>query len=200
MDCRFLCCYGNYSIDLNFGEISGRVKRAQAKNLLKEFGEFGELSKNGVGFIKLEGNATQVYEKLLKIQSLVKSSDFNFGKDFENRVDTLVNNANTINTQIKETGRLSSENLSKISEAFSSEDYPEMTKALYDYRRGMIEATDVFDVLQECYEKDTKAYAEKLAENLSDSVDFYNSVLEYENDNITKLGEAYSKDFKNWTI
>lgn len=452
--------YGNYSIDLNFGEISGRVKRAQAKNLLKEFGEFGELSKNGVGFIKLEGNATQVYEKLLKIQSLVKSSDFNFGKDFENRVDTLVNNAkavsdqyesmyqqyvlydkiltnnaqnysvyftniqkaydkysnakksgdeetiqkesdnfastvdsgikealengdedvaeyfrkmypelqnivskwefnikfeadtdgiknkvnydltrltngnngkaytteellslkndnsslneaqkdayrnleaiasnyhmsiqeliqyleeqnlvfsdkyveltkefgednvktltsdqlktaytidlstisswdelkdkieevkkatkeasdatkkfktlndsyntlednasllNTINTQIKETGRLSSENLSKISEAFSSEDYPEMTKALYDYRRGMIEATDVFDVLQECYEKDTKAYAEKLAENLSDSVDFYNSVLEYENDNITKLGEAYSKDFKNWT-
>lgn len=107
---------------------------------------------------------------------------------------------NTINTQIKETGRLSSENLSKISEAFSSEDYPEMTKALYDYRRGMIEATDVFDVLQECYEKDTKAYAEKLAENLSDSVDFYNSVLEYENDNITKLGEAYSKDFENWTI
>lgn len=66
--------FGEYSIDINAGSITGKENRKQVEEILSKF---GKLTPNGTyGNLKqltLKGNATEVYNQLLKIQSVFNS-------------------------------------------------------------------------------------------------------------------------------
>lgn len=66
--------FGEYSVDINAGSITGKENRRQVEEILSKF---GKLTPNGTyGNLKqltLKGNATEVYNQLLKIQSVFNS-------------------------------------------------------------------------------------------------------------------------------
>lgn len=66
--------FGEYSVDINAGSITGKENRRQVEEILSKF---GKLTSNGTyGNLKqltLKGNATEVYNQLLKIQSVFNS-------------------------------------------------------------------------------------------------------------------------------
>lgn len=92
--------YGNYSANLSFGSIQGLDKRSEAANLLKAYGV--SFSDAGLGMIKLSGNATEVYNQLISIQSLIKDVGADFGDSFNNELTSYINNAKDMSDQYED--------------------------------------------------------------------------------------------------
>lgn len=92
--------YGDYSVNLNFGSIQGLDKRSEAANLLKAYGV--SFSDAGLGMIKLSGNATEVYNQLISIQSLIKDVGADFGDSFNNELTSYINNAKDMSDQYED--------------------------------------------------------------------------------------------------
>lgn len=82
--------YGNYEETIDLGSISGNENRQKAEELLKKFGEFSKTSA-GIGQIKISGNATEVYEKILAIQETLDKMDVDFGKSFDKNLTDKAN-------------------------------------------------------------------------------------------------------------
>lgn len=97
--------YGNYETKLDVTQRGYGTEEAfeQAKELLREFGEF-ELNDSGIesSFLSLSGNATEVYEKLLSIQGLLEDYDIDLGKDFNNSLTEKINDAKEVSNQYKD--------------------------------------------------------------------------------------------------
>ena len=92
--------YGDYSANLSFGFIQGLDKRSEAANLLKAYGvSFNDL---GLGMIKLSGNATEVYNQLISIQSLIKDVGADFGDSFNNELTSYIDNAKDMSDQYED--------------------------------------------------------------------------------------------------
>lgn len=92
--------YGDYSANLSFGSIQGLDKRSEAANLLKAYGV--SFSDAGLGMIKLSGNATEVYNQLISIQSLIKDVGADFGDSFNNELTSYINNAKDMSDQYED--------------------------------------------------------------------------------------------------
>lgn len=92
--------YGNYSANLGFGSIMGSDKRSEAANLLKAYGV--SINDAGLGMIKLSGNATEVYNQLISIQSLIKDVGADFGDSFNNELTSYINNAKDMSDQYED--------------------------------------------------------------------------------------------------
>lgn len=92
--------YGNYSANLVFGSIMGSDKRSEAANLLKAYGV--SFNDEGLGMIKLSGNATEVYNQLISIQSLIKDVGADFGDSFNNELTSYINNAKDMSDQYED--------------------------------------------------------------------------------------------------
>ncbi len=92
--------YGNYSANLGFGSIMGSDKRSEAANLLKAYGV--SFNDAGLGMIKLSGNATEVYNQLISIQSLIKDVGADFGDSFNNELTSYINNAKDVSDQYED--------------------------------------------------------------------------------------------------
>lgn len=92
--------YGNYSANLGFGSIMGSDKRSEAANLLKAYGV--SFNDAGLGMIKLSGNATEVYNQLISIQSLIKDVGADFGDSFNNELTSYINNAKDMSDQYED--------------------------------------------------------------------------------------------------
>jgi hypothetical protein len=92
--------YGNYSANLSFGSILGSDKRSEAANLLKAYGV--SFNDAGLGMIKLSGNATEVYNQLISIQSLIKDVGADFGDSFNNELTSYINNAKDMSDQYED--------------------------------------------------------------------------------------------------
>lgn len=92
--------YGDYSANLSFGSILGSDKRSEAANLLKAYGV--SFNDAGLGMIKLSGNATEVYNQLISIQSLIKDVGADFGDSFNNELTSYINNAKDMSDQYED--------------------------------------------------------------------------------------------------
>lgn len=92
--------YGDYSANLGFGSIQGLDKRSEAANLLKAYGV--SFNDAGLGMIKLSGNATEVYNQLISIQSLIKDVGADFGDSFNNELTSYINNAKDMSDQYED--------------------------------------------------------------------------------------------------
>ena len=92
--------YGDYSANLSFGSILGLDKRSEAANLLKAYGV--SFNDAGLGMIKLSGNATEVYNQLISIRSLIKDVGADFGDSFNNKLTSYINNAKDMSDQYED--------------------------------------------------------------------------------------------------
>ncbi|WP_337935028.1 hypothetical protein [Jutongia sp.] len=63
--------YGDYSVDINTGSITGDKNRKQAEDILSKFGTLTKSANNSaVKQLTIKGNAEEVYNTLLNIQSV----------------------------------------------------------------------------------------------------------------------------------
>ena len=98
--------FGEYSVDINAGSITGKENRKQAEEILSKF---GKLTPNGTyGNLKqltLKGNATEVYNQLLKIQSVFNSlNNESIGKNssFVNDLGGMAESAKEVSEKYKD--------------------------------------------------------------------------------------------------
>lgn len=98
--------FGEYSVDINAGSITGKENRKQVEEILSKF---GKLTPNGTyGNLKqltLKGNATEVYNQLLKIQSVFNSlNNKSIGKNssFVNDLGDMAESAKEVSEKYKD--------------------------------------------------------------------------------------------------
>lgn len=98
--------FGEYSVDINAGSITGKENRKQVEEILSKF---GKLTPNGTyGNLKqltLKGNATEVYNQLLKIQSVFNSlNNESIGKNssFVNDLGDMAESAKEVSEKYKD--------------------------------------------------------------------------------------------------
>lgn len=98
--------FGEYSVDINAGSITGKENRRQVEEILSKF---GKLTPNGTyGNLKqltLKGNATEVYNQLLKIQSVFNSlNNESIGKNssFVNDLGDMAESAKEVSEKYKD--------------------------------------------------------------------------------------------------
>lgn len=138
------------------------------------------------------------------VQGNVKDSTSGLTSSFDylnNLYATLTQNASllsSVNGEIAETGSMSADSLAKINEAFPENKYPEMTKALYDYRSGLIDTAQLFSELENAYNTDSQNYATLLKSESETNASFYDTLKERYPDFFENLQNLYKEDFKNW--
>lgn len=131
-------------------------------------------------------------------QSIDYSADF---KDLNTLFSTLTDNASllsSINKEISETGRISAENLSKMNEAFPEDKYPEMTEALYEYRLGLINTSELFNVLTDCYNKDRDNYVKALVNKAENNAEVFQKIRKLNASLFETMSKDYKLDIDNW--
>ena len=131
-------------------------------------------------------------------QSIDYSTDF---KDLNDSLTTLTDNASllsSINKEISETGRISAENLSKINKAFPEDKYPEMTEALYEYQLGLINTSELFNVLTDCYNKDRDNYVKALVNKAENNAEVFQKIRKLNASLFETMSKDYKLDIDNW--
>lgn len=131
-------------------------------------------------------------------QSIDYSADF---KDLNDSFTALTDNASllsSINKEISETGRISAENLSKMNEAFPEDKYPEMTEALYEYQLGLINTSELFNVLTDCYNKDRDNYVKALVNKAENNAEVFQKIRKLNASLFETMSKDYKLDIDNW--
>ena len=98
---RMINEYGNYKVNINVGEISGLDNRKEVENILKEFGDL-DYTDAGVAQIELKGNATDVYNQLLKIQKKVNEIEGDYTSNFTKALTKMANEASDVSDKYKD--------------------------------------------------------------------------------------------------
>lgn len=130
--------YGKYEETINFGSISGDKNRQKAEELLKNFGEFSKTSA-GIGNIKISGNATEVYEKILAIQETLDKMDVDFGKSFDNELTNKANKVKDVSDKYKDFYNqfVLNEKILNDNEKGYSDYFNQITKDYDDYKKAV---------------------------------------------------------------
>lgn len=93
--------YGNYKVNINVGEISGLNNRKEIEEILKQFGNLN-YTDAGIAQIELKGNATDVYEQLLKIQKKVNDIEGDYTSNFTKALTKMANEAYDVSEKYKD--------------------------------------------------------------------------------------------------
>lgn len=130
--------YGKYEETIDFGSISGDKNRQKAEELLKNFGEFSKTSA-GIGNIKISGNATEVYEKILAIQETLDKMDVDFGKSFDNELTNKANKVKDVSDKYKDFYNqfVLNEKILNDNEKGYSDYFNQITKDYDDYKKAV---------------------------------------------------------------
>lgn len=147
--------------------------------------------------IPLENELDKV-DELLSQEVVSKIADF---KDLNDSFTALTDNASlisSINKEISETGRISAENLSKMNEAFPENKYPEMTEALYKYQLGLINTSELFNVLTDCYNKDRDNYVKALVNKAENNAEVFQKIRKLNASLFETMSKDYKLDIDNW--
>lgn len=91
--------YGTYSTTIDVKNLIGDNEiRNQVNDILEEFGGLKKIN----GQITFSGNATEVYEQLLKIQQFFDESDIKTGNNFDTVLTRMANNAKDVSEKYKD--------------------------------------------------------------------------------------------------
>ena len=149
-------------------------------------------------------SASEAVEMYNKVKSETFSDKIDYSADFKDLntlFSTLTDNASllsSINKEISETGRISAENLSKMNEAFPEDKYPEMTEALYEYRLGLINTSELFNVLTDCYNKDRDNYVKALVNKAENNAEVFQKIRKLNASLFETMSKDYKLDIDNW--
>ena len=158
--------YGDYSVDINTGSITGDKNRKQAEDILSKFGTLTKNANNSaVKQLTIKGNAEEVYNTLLNIQSVFNDINNNsIGKDsaFVTELGNMAEAADDVVQKYEDFWTeyvLNEEILSKGSKYTS--DYKDIINDYNDYQKAV-----------ENGDKETvKATKQTLVESISGAMD-----------------------------
>lgn len=129
---------------------------------------------------------------------ILYSSDFEYLND---SLSSLTDNAellSKINKEISNIGIISAENLKKINEAFPEDKYPDMTKALVQYQKGLITTQELFDELEKCYDQDKTEYIKALTKKSLMDTEFLDTMKTNYPLLFNELQGLYGEDLSGW--
>ena len=98
---RMVAEYGNYKVNISVGETSGLNNRKEIEEILKQFGNL-DYTDAGIAQIELKGNATDVYEQLLKIQKKVNDIEGDYTSNFTKALTKMANEAYDVSEKYKD--------------------------------------------------------------------------------------------------
>lgn len=93
--------FGDYSVTLTSGSVHGLENREDLKNILGDFEGFNDAGL-GTWELELTGNATEVYDQILKIQNLLDEMGVDAGNVFDSTLRELANDAKEVSDQYKD--------------------------------------------------------------------------------------------------
>ena len=96
------------------------------------------------------------------------------------------------------TGIISADNLKKINEAFPEDKYPDMTKALVQYQKGLITTQELFDELEKCYDQDKTEYIKALTKKSLMDTEFLDTMKTNYPLLFSELQGLYGEDLSGW--
>lgn len=98
--------FGKYSVDINAGAVTGKENRKQVEEILSKFGKLTPNERYGnLKQLTLTGNATEVYNQLLKIQSVFNSlNNESIGKNssFASSLGDMAESAKEVSEKYKD--------------------------------------------------------------------------------------------------
>lgn len=95
--------YGNLNQNIMFGSINGKDQQELAAKLIQSYG--GSIIRdenNNIQYATLTGNATEIYQKILKIQSQIEKVGYDFGDGFNNNLVKIANGLKDTSDKYKE--------------------------------------------------------------------------------------------------
>lgn len=158
--------YGNYEETIDFGSISGNENRQKAEELLKKFGEFSKTSA-GIGQIKISGNATEVYEKILAIQETLDKMDVDFGKSFDKNLTDKANKVKDVSDKYKDFYNqfVLNEKILNDNEKGYSDYFNQITKDYDDYKKA-VDSNDTTKISEK-----ENAFAKQVVDSMNAAIE-----------------------------
>lgn len=158
--------YGDYSVDINTGSITGDKNRKQAEDILSKFGILTKSANNSaIKQLTIKGNAEEVYNTLLNIQSVfndINNDSIGKNSSFVTELGNMAEAADDVVQKYQDFWTeyvLNEEILSKGSKYTS--DYKDIISDYNDYQKAV-----------ENGDKETvKATKQTLVESISDAMD-----------------------------
>lgn len=158
--------YGNYEETIDLGSISGNENRQKAEELLKKFGEFSKTSA-GIGQIKISGNATEVYEKILAIQEALDKMDVDFGKSFDKNLTDKANKVKDVSDKYKDFYNqfVLNEKILNDNEKGYSDYFNQITKDYDDYKKA-VDSNDTTKISEK-----ENAFAKQVVDSMNAAIE-----------------------------
>lgn len=158
--------YGNYEETIDLGSISGNENRQKAEELLKKFGEFSKTSA-GIGQIKISGNATEVYEKILAIQETLDKMDVDFGKSFDKNLTDKANKVKDVSDKYKDFYNqfVLNEKILNDNEKGYSDYFNQITKDYDDYKKA-VDSNDTTKISEK-----ENAFAKQVVDSMNAAIE-----------------------------
>lgn len=158
--------YGKYEETIDFGSISGDKNRQKAEELLKNFGEFSKTSA-GIGQIKISGNATEVYEKILAIQETLDKMDVDFGKSFDKNLTDKANKVKDVSDKYKDFYNqfVLNEKILNDNEKGYSDYFNQITKDYDDYKKA-VDSNDTTKISEK-----ENAFAKQVVDSMNAAIE-----------------------------
>lgn len=158
--------YGNYEETIDLGSILGNENRQKAEELLKKFGEFSKTSA-GIGQIKISGNATEVYEKILAIQETLDKMDVDFGKSFDKNLTDKANKVKDVSDKYKDFYNqfVLNEKILNDNEKGYSDYFNQITKDYDDYKKA-VDSNDTTKISEK-----ENAFAKQVVDSMNAAIE-----------------------------
>lgn len=208
--------YANMTQDIMLGSINGKDQQELAANLFKKYGGQTVTGEDGLLYARMSGNATDVYQNILKIQKEINDLGYDFGNGFENNLTKIANGLKETSDKYKDFY----DQYVLNEEIFNNDAYTKQFKAINDaydkYNKAQIEgdqntikaeadnyAKTVTEAIASA--KDNAAVADyfrSMYPELEDIVNSWEFNLDFSanTDNIkSDLEKLLNGEFKDWT-
>lgn len=190
----------SYEDTINRFENSDKVKDffdTEGINTQSEIDAFNDITKG----ITDADEAIQKWNEHKKECNNIKISYSSAFESVNDSLSSLTDNAellSKVNKEISNTGIISADNLKKINEAFPEDKYPDMTKALVQYQKGLITTQELFDELEKCYDQDKTEYIKALTKKSLMDTEFLDTMKTNYPLLFSELQGLYGEDLSGW--
>lgn len=190
----------SYEDTINRFENSDKVKDffdTEGINTQSEIDAFNDITKG----ITDADEAIQKWNEHKKECNNIKISYSSAFESINDSLSSLTDNAellSKVNKEISNTGIISADNLKKINEAFPEDKYPDMTKALVQYQKGLITTQELFDELEKCYDQDKTEYIKALTKKSLMDTEFLDTMKTNYPLLFNELQGLYGEDLSGW--
>lgn len=190
----------SYEDTINRFENSDKVKDffdTEGINTQSEIDAFNDITKG----ITDADEAIQKWNEHKKECNNIKISYSSAFESINDSLSSLTDNAellSKVNKEMSNTGIISADNLKKINEAFPEDKYPDMTKALVQYQKGLITTQELFDELEKCYDQDKTEYIKALTKKSLMDTEFLDTMKTNYPLLFSELQGLYGEDLSGW--